>query len=125
VLRREQVAVGITLLYEKPARLERGGAEALLRHRVERVEHVLQELEPTAAVITELCQGRWDIEGAVQDPTVILQCEPTALGYSPAALFAFCLAVIAYNVPHLTRAALGAAHGAEQIEREVSSYDRA
>lgn len=75
-----------------------------------------------AAAIAELYRGRWDIEGAFQDLTVILQCEPNTLGYPPAALFAFCLAVVAYNVLRLTRAALGAAHGAEKIEREVSSY---
>jgi hypothetical protein len=76
----------------------------------------------TAAAIVELYRGRWDIEGAFQELTVILQCEPNTLGYPPAALFAFCLAVVAYNVLRLTRAALGAAHGAEKIEREVSTY---
>jgi hypothetical protein len=65
------------------------------------------------------------IEGAFQDLTVILQCEPNTLGYPPAALFAFCLAVVAYNVLRLTRAALGAAHGQEKIERAISSYSLA
>jgi IS4 transposase len=74
------------------------------------------------AAIAELYRGRWGIEGAFQDLTVILQCEPNTLGYPPAALFAFCLAVVAYNVLRLSRAALGAAHGAEKIEREVSTY---
>jgi hypothetical protein len=76
----------------------------------------------TAAAIAELYRGRWGIEGAFQDLTVILQCEPNTLGYPPAALFAFCLAVVAYNILRLTRTALGAAHGPEKIEREVSSY---
>jgi IS4 transposase len=76
----------------------------------------------TAAAVAELYRGRWDIEGAFQELTVILQCEPNTLGYPPAALFAFCLAVVAYNVLRVTRAALGSAHGAEKIEREVSSY---
>lgn len=75
-----------------------------------------------AAAGAELYRGRWDIEGAFQELRVILQCEPHTLGYPPAALFAFCLAVGAYNVLRLTRAALGAAHGTEKIEREVSSY---
>jgi len=78
--------------------------------------------EVRAAVVAELYRQRWRIEGAFQDLTVILQCEPNTLGYPPAALFAFCLAVVAYNVVRLTRAALGAAHGQERIEREVSSY---
>jgi hypothetical protein len=89
----------------------------------ERVIVVLTTLPPTvsAAAIAELSRGRWDIEGAFQDLTVMLQCEPNTLGYPPAALFAFCLAVVAYNVLRLSRAALGAAHGAEKIEHEVSS----
>jgi IS4 transposase len=90
----------------------------------ERVIVVLTTLPATvsAAAIAELYRGRWRIEGAVQELTVTLQCEPNTLGYPPAALFAFCLAVVAYNMLRLTRAALGAAHGPEKIEREVSNY---
>ena len=90
----------------------------------ERVLVVLSTLPAavTAAAIADLYRGRWGIEGAFQDLTVILQCEPDTLGYPPAALFAFCLAVMAYHVLRLTRAALGAAHSAEKVEREVSSY---
>jgi len=90
----------------------------------DRVIVVLTTLPPevVAATVVELYRKRWRIEGAFQELTVILQCEPNTLGYPPAALFAFCLAVVAYNVLRLTRAALGAAHGAEKIEREVSSY---
>ena len=90
----------------------------------DRVIVVLTTLPATVAAtaIVELYRGRWDIEGAFQELTVILQCEPNTLGYPPAALFAFCLAVVAYNVLRLTRAALGAAHGPEKVEREVSSY---
>jgi hypothetical protein len=78
-----------------------------------------------AAAIAELYRGRWDSEGAFQDLTVILRCEPNTLGYPPAAWVAVCLAVGAYNVLRLTRAALGAAHGAEKIERAGSSYSLA
>jgi hypothetical protein len=45
--RRQQLAVGLSSLYEKLARMERGVAEAVVRYSVERVEPVLQELEPT------------------------------------------------------------------------------
>jgi hypothetical protein len=50
---------------------------------------------------------------------------PLKAGYPPAALFAFCLAVLAYHGLRVTRAALEAAHGAEKIEREVSSHSLA
>ena len=90
----------------------------------DRVIVVLTTLPPevTAAAVVELYRKRWRIEGAFQELTVILQCEPNTLGYPPAALFAFCLAVVAYNVLRVTRAALGAAHGPEKIERDVSTY---
>jgi Transposase DDE domain len=89
----------------------------------DRVIVVLTTLPATvsATASVELSRGRWDIEGACQDLTVPLQCEPNTLGYPPAALFAFCLAGVAYNVLRLTRAALGATHGPEKVEREVSS----
>ena len=45
--RREQLAVGISSLYEKLARMETGVSEALVRHSVARIAPVLQELEPT------------------------------------------------------------------------------
>jgi hypothetical protein len=76
----------------------------------------------TAGAIADGYRGRWDLEGAFQALTVSLQCEPNPLGYPPAAWFAFCLAVVAYTILRLTRAALGAAQGPEKIEREVSSY---
>lgn len=89
----------------------------------DRVLVVLTTLPATVATaaIAELYRGRWDMEGAFPDLTVILPGEPHPLGYPPAAWCAFCLAVVAHNVLRLTRAALGAAHGAEKIEREVSS----
>jgi Transposase DDE domain len=110
------------------------GAELTLRRITLRLDHptrdgdwaivVLTTLPKTvaAAAIAEVYRTRWRIEGAFQDLTVILQCEPNTLGYPPAALFAFCLAVVAYNILRLTRAALGAAHGAETVERQVSNY---
>jgi hypothetical protein len=89
----------------------------------DRVSGVLTTLPPevSAAAVGELSRKRWRLEGAFQDLSVILQCEPNTLGYPPAAVVAFCLAVMAYNGWRVTRAALGAAHGAEKIEREVSS----
>src|SRR3989442_9374621 len=45
--RREQLAVGISSLYEKLARMETGVSEALVRPSVARIAPVLQELEPT------------------------------------------------------------------------------
>ena len=45
-----------------------------------------------------------------------LQAEPQALAYPKAALFAFCLALLASNATALLKAALRAEHGPEAVE---------
>ena len=44
------------------------------------------------------------------------------MGNPKAALFGFCVALIAYNVLSSVKAALPSVHGAERIEKEVSEY---
>ncbi len=44
------------------------------------------------------------------------------LGYPKAALFGFCVAVVAYNVLAVLKAALRAVHGEEKVQQEVSGY---
>jgi hypothetical protein len=46
------------------------------------------------------------------------------LGYPKAALFRFCLALLAYNAVSLIKAALRCAQGRQQVNDEVSSYYR-
>ncbi len=49
--RREQVAVGISSLYEKLGRMETKVSEALVAHSVAQVAPVLQEVEPVAHAV--------------------------------------------------------------------------
>jgi hypothetical protein len=74
----------------------------------------------------ELYRTRWRIESAFQELTESLRCEINTLGYPKAALFGFALAVVAYNVLVVTRAALAAGLG-EEIggEDALSSYHMA
>jgi IS4 transposase len=74
----------------------------------------------------ELYRTRWRIESAFQELTESLRCEINTLGYPKAALFGFALAVVAYNVLVVTRAALAAGLG-EEIggEHALSSYHMA
>jgi len=51
-----------------------------------------------------------------------LKCEVNTLGYPKAALFAFCVAVAAYNVLAVLKAALRVVHGEEKVQQEVSGY---
>jgi hypothetical protein len=54
--------------------------------------------------------------------TVALKCELNTLGYPKAALFGFCVAVVAYNVLAVLKAAMRAVHGEEKVNKEVSGY---
>jgi len=44
------------------------------------------------------------------------------LGYPKAALFGFCLALVAYNLLAVVLAALRSVHGEETVKEEVSLY---
>ena len=44
------------------------------------------------------------------------------MGYPKAALFGFCVALVAYNVLAVVKAALRSHHGEETIEKELSGY---
>ena len=51
-----------------------------------------------------------------------LHSEINSLGYPKAALFGFCVALLAYNVLAVVKAALRSVHGEEKIANEVSGY---
>jgi hypothetical protein len=87
--------------------------------------HVLTNLaahEASAPTVAALYRERWSIEGVFQTLTTVLQCEVNTLGYPKAAVFAFCVALTAYNVYAAVKAALRAAHGVEEVEKGVSDY---
>jgi IS4 transposase len=76
----------------------------------------------TAKQIARLYRQRWSIEHAFQELTEHLNSEINTLGYPSAALFAFALAVVAYNILAVVKAALRSVHGIEKIEQEFSGY---
>ena len=78
--------------------------------------------EVHARVVAKVYQERWLIEGAFLELSTVLQCEVKALCYPAAALFAFCVAAVAYNLMSVLKAALRGAHGAEKVDAEVSGY---
>ncbi len=75
-----------------------------------------------AKVIAELYRRRWTIETAFQELEATLRSEMNTLGYPKAALFAFCVALVAYNVLSTIKAALRSVHGDEKIAEDVSGY---
>src|SRR6266567_1240864 len=121
---------------ERPVWVCRGGqrvlAARLVRVRLkqptrdgDREVEILTNLPAEAAGAAQVADWylkRWQIEGAVHELTMALGCEVNTLGYPKAALFAFCVAVMAYNVLAVLKAALRAVHGEEKVHKEVSGY---
>lgn len=137
--RRELGRTQTGTVYEQPVRIRgEGGRELLLRRIDVELDQVTRDGDPTVSLlsnlpaegpgavcglrIAELYRGRWKIETAFQELAEHFDSEINALGYPRAALFGFCVALVLYNAVSLMRAALAGAHGAEKIEKEVSSY---
>jgi IS4 transposase len=123
-------------VYEQPLRITAAGGETLTLRRIT-VElnkstrdgdseiHLLTNLparDANASKIADLYAERWTIETMFQELTETLTCEVKALGYPKAALFGFCLALMAYHAVSLIKAALRAVHGRETVQQKISSY---
>jgi len=75
-----------------------------------------------ALVLAELYLRRWTLEHSFQELTEQLRCEVDTLGYPPAALFGFCLAVCAYNLLAVLKGAVAAVHGQAPVEAQLSTH---
>lgn len=87
--------------------------------------HLLTNLpvkDAHAQRIADLYRRRWTIETAFQELEATLNGEINTLGYPKAALFAFCVALVAYNVLSTLKAALRSVHGEQVVADEVSGY---
>jgi IS4 transposase len=85
--------------------------------------HILTNLPNRikATRIAEVYRDRWKIEGAFCELARALNCEISSLGYPPAALFAFCSGLLAYNILTVVKTALAAAHGEDKVD-DISGY---
>jgi hypothetical protein len=86
--------------------------------------HILTNLpapDATAAQVAELYRQRWTIEGLFGEVRQTLACEIKTLAYPKAALFAFCVGLLAVNAVAVLKAALRVTHGAEQAVK-LSAY---
>ena len=87
--------------------------------------HILTNVPRSAANACKLAglyRKRWTIETMFQELTETLTCEIKTLGYPKAAVFAFCLALVAYNGISVIKAALRSVHGTDTVEENVSGY---
>jgi len=91
----------------------------------DKVLTLLTNLSKTAAPakhIAWMYRKRWTSETAFQELEAHLHSEINSLGYPKAALFGFCVALLAYNVLALVKAALRSVHGEQTIADKVSGY---
>jgi IS4 transposase len=82
----------------------------------------LPEKTVDALTVAELYRARWGIETAFQKLESHLNSEINTLGYPKAALFGFCLALVAFNLYAIVMAALRATHRDQAINETVSEY---
>lgn len=82
----------------------------------------LPEKKVRALKVAQLYRKRWTVEQAFNELTTSLRCEPNTLGYPKAALFAYSVAVCAYNMLAAIKGAMRGAHGEEAMQTKISSY---
>jgi hypothetical protein len=85
--------------------------------------HLLTDLpqsKVSAQAAARTYRTRWTIEGVFLTLTDVLRCEVETLGYPGTALFSFAVAVLAWNVYAVVKAALRAAHGSQVIDERLS-----
>ena len=86
---------------------------------------MLTDLSKSAATgkqVAEMYRRRWTIETMFQQLEAHLHSEVNTLGYPKAALFAFCVALVVYNVLAVVKGALRRIHGEQTIHDTVSGY---
>lgn len=94
--------------------------------------HVLTNLpaEVDGRTISDVYRLRWEEENAFHVLQMTLTCELASVGHPRAALFLFCMSMLAYNIRQVLFAALYAEHPEEEVEqvshfhisKEVSRY---
>ena len=82
----------------------------------------LSKSAASAKQVAELYRRRWEIETSFQKLEKHLHSEVNSLGYPKAALFAFCVALVAYNILAVVAGALRRVHGDEVITHKVSGF---
>jgi hypothetical protein len=88
------------------------------------IVHILTNLprQISGKRVADLYRKRWTLETAFQHLEAYFHSEINTLGYPKAALFGFCLALVAYNLLAVVLAALRGVHGEETVDEEVSLY---
>jgi DDE family transposase len=119
------------VVYEQEVEIEEEGRCLKLRRIVIQLDEPTRDGETEVVLLTNvlgvgavklarLYLKRWTIENVFNVLTMTLKCEQSSLGYPKAALFAFCVTLVTYNVLATVKAALRSVHGSDKVEQEVS-----
>jgi IS4 transposase len=82
----------------------------------------LPEEDAPTVVVANLYLQRWQIEKMFQVITDVLKCELKTMGYPKAALFNFCMAMVAFNILSVVKGAMKQIHGSQKIDAALSNY---
>lgn len=134
----ELIQVGVTesgILYEQAVSITDGETTLSLRRVVLKLNKptrtgeqelgLFTNLPPAGAeadIVADIYRTRWRIETGFQKLEAYLHSEINTLGYPKAALFGFCLALVAFNLYAVVMAAIRAAHPDRPIDDLVSDY---
>jgi len=90
----------------------------------EKEVHVLTNLPGSVGAVTvcDLYRRRWSVETAFQELGQSLDAEIDTLCYPRAALLAYCIALMMYNVLSVVKASLRSVHGEELLPEKISGY---
>ena len=81
----------------------------------------LPETDAPSILVATLYRKRWTVETLFQVATENFNCVIKTLGYPRAALFSFCMALVAYNLFSTLKAVLASVHGSDCLE-QLSYY---
>lgn len=123
-------------LYEQAVEIENDAGQRLRLRRVKlQLDHATEDGDTTIRLLTNLpaskftarriaClyRQRWQIESLFQRLESVLHSEVTSLGHPRAALLAFGVAVLSYNVLAVLQSAVWNAHELHTSDIELSSY---
>lgn len=118
------------MVYEQTLRLRSSDGRVLSVRRItveldtptrdgDREIHLLcnvPSVDANAVSLAQLYRDRWEIENAFYVVTMTLTCELKSIGHPRAALFLFCMALLAYNCRQVMYAALRSVHAAAEVE---------
>ncbi len=122
-------------VFSQDVTLEYSGTKLNCRRIVIKLEKPTRDGETEIAILTnlpvshadsilisQLYRKRWRVETLFQVVTQTFHCEIKTLGYPRAALFSFCMALVAYNFFACLHIILSSVHGADKVEGKLSYY---